>query len=65
MLKIKLKTTYITSDSSYFKYVLKDTNIAKELISCFDKVINAPIIISSEVGTGSFNVEIKIIYWNH
>lgn len=44
MLKIKLKTTYITSDSSCFKYVLKDTNIAKELISCFDKVINAPLL---------------------
>ena len=38
-------------------HALKDTKIAKELISCFDKVINAPIIISSEVGTGSFNLD--------
>ena len=48
---------YSLIDDSCFRYVLKDTNIAKELISCFDKVINAPIVISSEVGTGSFNLD--------
>ena len=48
---------YSLIDDSCFKYVLKDAKIAKELISCFDKVTNDPIIISSEVGTGSFNVD--------